>query len=522
MTEVSGVGPICREVGLQVPMSDGLSLVADCWRPTGDEQVPVLLMRLPYGRSVASTPVLPHPAWFARRGYAVVIQDSRGRGDSEGQFRPFLDEARDGAETIEWAAALPFSDGQVATYGFSYQGINQLYAAAERPEGLRAIAPMMCCPDPYEGWTYYAGVPRWSFISLWAAQLAGQELREGTIPYDLDALPMSTALGDAPPDWFEEWIRSPDGTDPYWEVRRPNLSAIEVPVFSVLGWFDEFSSGTAALIEALDAEAICGPWAHMPWSTQASGFELGPGATPAIVGPRLLAFFDRVLKGIGEPPDEKIQWWSPRLGWSRAPQWPPPTARPQEWTANSAGNANSRNGDGSLTTQEINSPLMDLLVVEPHNPYPGELPFLQDEAASEDRRDVICYTSKELGTALTVAGSPTVEVTVRADQPSIDIVATLLIVTGSGESRALTTGVCRARIAGDTAVKVVLRPVGWTIDADQCLRLDLSGSRFPLFSRNPHTPYSLPSTSAADHVVATVEFLAARLSLPVVPQSIPI
>lgn len=521
MTGVTRVSSICRDVGLQVPMADGIRLVADCWRPNGDGRWPILLMRLPYGRSVASTPVLPHPAWFARHGYAVVIQDSRGRGDSEGQFRPFLDEARDGAETIEWAASLPFSDGQVATYGFSYQGLNQLYAAAERPEGLRAIAPMMCCPDPYEGWTYYGGVLKWAFISFWAAQLAGQDLREGAIPYDLAALPMSAALGDKPPDWFKEWIQFSDGTDPYWEVRRPNLSAIEVPAFSVLGWFDEFSSGTAALVKALDAEAICGPWAHMPWSTQASGSELGPGVSPAVVGPRLIAFFDRVLKGIGEPPDSKIQWWSPQLGWSGAPQWPPPTARMQKWIAKSDGNANSRYGNGTLATEETTSPLMDLLVVQPHDPYPGEVPFLQDESESEDRRDVICYTSEQLGTALTIAGSPTVEVTVQADQPSVDIVATLLVVNQSGESRALTTGICRVQIEGDTTAKITLRPVGWTADCDQCIRLDLSGNRFPLFSRNSHTNYSLSSTPAADHLVATVEFLAASLSLPVITQSTP-
>ncbi len=101
----------------------------------------------------------------------------------------------DGATTIEWAARLPFSDGRVATYGFSYQGLAQLYAAARRPPSLKAIAPMMCCPDPYEGWTYEGGLLRWPFVCFWSAQLAGQDRRIGPIPFDLGAVPISGALG---------------------------------------------------------------------------------------------------------------------------------------------------------------------------------------------------------------------------------------------------------------------------------------------------------------------------------------
>ena len=124
--------------GLRAVMDDGVTLVADAWHPSSGGPWPVLLQRLPYGRAVASTPVLPHPAWFARHGFAVVVQDCRGRGDSEGTFRPFVDEGSDGAATIEWAAGLPFCDGQVITYGFSYQGLAQLY---EPPGGrLRCAA----------------------------------------------------------------------------------------------------------------------------------------------------------------------------------------------------------------------------------------------------------------------------------------------------------------------------------------------------------------------------------------------
>ena len=111
---------------------DGVRLSADIYRPNSPGQFPTLLMRLPYGRDVASTPVYAHPTWYARQGYVVVIQDVRGRGDSEGSFYPARAEARDGYDAVEWAAALPFSDGNVGMYGFSYQGLAQLLTAAQR------------------------------------------------------------------------------------------------------------------------------------------------------------------------------------------------------------------------------------------------------------------------------------------------------------------------------------------------------------------------------------------------------
>src|SRR5271170_5499810 len=99
---------------------DGIRLDATLWRPDAPGRFPVLLMRQPYGRRIASTVVYAHPAWYASHGYIVAIQDVRGRGDSEGQFRTLCAEAEDGAATLEWAAGLAGSNGKVGTYGFSY------------------------------------------------------------------------------------------------------------------------------------------------------------------------------------------------------------------------------------------------------------------------------------------------------------------------------------------------------------------------------------------------------------------
>lgn len=496
-------------------MRDGTVLRADAWTPAGEGRWPVLLQRLPYGRSVASAPVLPHPEQLARRGYTVVVQDVRGRGDSDGAFAPFVDDGADGADSIEWAAALDFADGQVATYGFSYQGLNQLAAAAERPPSLRAIAPMMCAPDPYDHWTYEGGCLRWPFVAAWASQLAGQEPGVAPPAVDLDSLPLAEALGPEPPSWFVEWITHHDRDD-YWTRRTADLDAIDVPVFTVLGYFDDFAPGTQALFERVGAEGVCGPWAHMPWGTRLGDVELGTAATPAVAHEALLAFFDRTLKD-GPAPPSPVVYFDNVAGWRPAPTWPPPHDI-VEWHATSAGNANSRHGDGGLGPAAPDAALCDVVVGEPLVPYPGLLGPLSDESPAEGRRDVLCYTTAPLASPLSLVGSADVRATAVADVDTHDLVVSLTVVDDAGTSRRLATGATRVSVSQGAPhdVDVTLSPVGWTLEAGQRLRLDLSLSRFPAYDRNTHrTDRSPACTSRADYLVGTLHLLTVSIELPV-------
>jgi predicted acyl esterase len=139
------------ERAVRCAMSDGVVLVSDHYYPPEAGPHPTLLMRQPYGRDIASTVVYAHPVWFASHNYNVVIQDVRGRGDSEGDFYPFRNEGRDGAETIRWLRTRPESNGAVGMYGFSYQGMTQLLAAAAaraalhrpRANGLRSLSRLV-------------------------------------------------------------------------------------------------------------------------------------------------------------------------------------------------------------------------------------------------------------------------------------------------------------------------------------------------------------------------------------------
>src|ERR1700761_9002892 len=158
-------------------MSDGVVLVSDHYYPPTPGPHPTLLMRQPYGRDIASTVVYAHPAFFARHGYNVVVQDVRGRGGSEGTFYPFRHEARDGAETIAWLRTRPESNGRIGMYGFSYQGATQLLAAVEQPEGLQCIAPAMTACDLHNGWFYHHGALRLASSLGWGLQMLKEDAR---------------------------------------------------------------------------------------------------------------------------------------------------------------------------------------------------------------------------------------------------------------------------------------------------------------------------------------------------------
>ena len=165
------LGGVIVERNVGAAMRDSTVLRADVYRPEESGEYPVLLQRTPYDKTVAQQITYQHPAWYARQGYVVVIQDPRGRFASDGEFRPFLDEATDTADTIEWCAALPGSNGKVAAYGFSYAGANQLLGAAEQPSGLAAIVPAFTGDDFYDDWTYVGGAFNLAFIVSWVQPL---------------------------------------------------------------------------------------------------------------------------------------------------------------------------------------------------------------------------------------------------------------------------------------------------------------------------------------------------------------
>jgi putative CocE/NonD family hydrolase len=282
------------ERAVPCPMPDGVVLYSDHYCPPeshGSNTYPTLLMRQPYGRDIASTVVYAHPAWFARHGYNVVIQDVRGRGDSEGEFYPFRNEGRDGATSIEWLRSRPESNGRVGMYGFSYQGMTQLLAAAEQPKGLLCIAPAMTAHDLYHGWFYSNGALRLASTLGWGLQMLKEDarrlhLREASdrlerawanlpaqyleTPYGSHAAIQAEGLASYVRDWM-----SHAQAGAYWQgmdISR-TVAKIRVPALHVSGWYDTYLRGSVDGFNAMRAHTgsayardhqylLAGPWVH--------------------------------------------------------------------------------------------------------------------------------------------------------------------------------------------------------------------------------------------------------------------
>ena len=343
---MSKINKLKFESSIPTTMRDGTTLYADLFRPDDQKAYPVLLTRTPYDRT---TPVrlldVGRCNQGGRSGYAVVVQDCRGRFQSEGEWHPFVNEANDGYDTIEWIAGQDWCDGNVGMFGGSYVGATQWLAACARPPHLKAITPGITASNYHEGWTYQGGAFELDFNLNWALlYLVGanyenlmrnhgapegrqMELlaRADDLMREYSHLPMKDwpVLRDIG-EFYYRWLDHPEYDD-YWKAVsiEEHHSRIDVPALNFGGWFDIFMGGTLRnymrMREMGDGEAarsgqrlMIGPWVH-------------PGALPSFPGTSvgeeyfgwnaysanidlhgiLLRYFDHHLKGIDNGVAEK-------------------------------------------------------------------------------------------------------------------------------------------------------------------------------------------------------------------------
>jgi uncharacterized protein len=499
-------------------LSDGVVLVSDHYYPPEPGPHPTLLMRQPYGRDIASTVVYAHPVWFAAHGYNVVIQDVRGRGDSEGEFYPFRNEGRDGAETIRWLRTRGESDGSVGMYGFSYQGMTQLLAAAEQPEGLICIAPAQTACDLYHGWFYHQGALRLASSLGWGLQMMKadarrRKLREASDGLekawaDLRSQPLITPYGLHPqlqhegmPTYVQEWFQHPF-PGPYWSALdvSASLNRIRVPALHLSGWFDTYLSGSVAGFLALAAQAenqylIAGPWVHIPWGDLVGDQNLGPEAlldTDSL----LLRWFNHWLKQSGEFDREpRIRHFA--LGVNR---WFETEGFPEQTLAlylHSAGRADSRKGDGALsaTVPDSEEP-RDVFIYDPEVPVVAPAVGPANQAQLELGNNLLVYTSAPLEQLVQVLGSPRLTLYCMTSAAHADFTGKLVRVRPGGQADFVCIGIARSsylfRDAGYSADSVQcwefsLEPTSCVFAAGDAIRLEVASSAFPLYDRNPST-----------------------------------
>lgn len=496
---------------------DGVRLDADVYRPAEPGTYPVLLMRQPYGRAIASTICYAHPMWYARHGYIVAIQDVRGRGTSEGEFRLFADDANDGADAVTWASALPGSSGNVGMYGFSYQGTNQLLAAAQAPAALRAIAPAMIGWDLYRDWAYENGAFVLRAGLGWAAQIAAESARlagDDEAYRELCAAAGALPLGDlvpARPDLLEryrrythyfDWLDELAGA-PYWNRISPSarelaLAAKGPPMLFVGGWFDTHLRGTLDAYRAIagggdvPARLVVGPWSHAPWVRRVGELDFGPQAIGEI-DQLQVRWFDRWLKGIDNGIDRERPVRLFDMGacaWIDLAAWP---ARTMRFALDSAGRAALDERAGMLLAHAPASETVDVVVHDPWRPSPtlggpfGTPPGPVDRAAVESRPDVLTFTTAPFDEPLALAGDVVASLLVSTDAPDFDLACVLSRVDEAGRSYEIASGYKRVAASTNEAVAVPMRATCITLAPGEALRLSVAGASFPAYPVNPGT-----------------------------------
>ena len=509
--------------------TDSLRLDADIYRPDAAGEFPVLLMRQPYGRAIASTVVYCHPAWYAKHGYIVVIQDVRGRGTSEGEFNPFVSETQDGFDSVNWAANLPGSNGKVGMYGFSYQGMTQLYTAAAKPSALITICPAMVGCNLYADWAYEGGAFCLQSNLGWAIQLAAETARlkadisayqalyaaSRNLPlYDTVPARPEIIKNLAPDSYYHDWLDNHRPSE-YWEKLSPNLKDLDLPMLHVGGWFDTYLRGTIHLYKEMIGRSSCpqhliiGPWAHLPWGRKVGALDYGFAASNP-VDELQIRWFDRFLKGVdtGILDERPISLFEMgRNDWRKFDKWP--NNNHKSYFLASTGLAAMREDAGILTESGADVCTDDIFVHDPWRLVPslgGHAAFpagAMERSTIDCRTDVLTYTSAPLTADLHLAGDIIVEVFCTADARSFDLCAILSEVKDSGSVYNFTQGYVRVN-SGEIPVRIVLQSTCMQISKGNALRLSLSAACFPAYEVNPGTGAPDGEARAIDAKIITL------------------
>lgn len=555
------------ERNVAIPMRDGIVLRANILRPAGASPFPVLIYRTPYGKEDEQKTY----ATFAKavaRGYAVVIQDVRGRYASDGEFNPYRNEGRDGYDTIEWAARQPWSTGAVGTLGASYPGAVQWLAAVERPPHLKAMVPDMTFSTP-RNFFYSGGVFDLSWISWIFNDIApGARLRQNLPGPRTDDevaaawarersrleshLPLST-LPDfqqvAP--WYYEWLRHPS-VGPWWDWAeiRGKYSRVDAAVLNLSGWHDEaygpdgattnFQGLLAARRGRSDpaAHLLLGPWVHGVDSTMSSrsgDLDFGPAAA-LDYDETALRWMDRYVKGVANGVDTERPVRYFLMGadaWRELDSWPPLARSVDVFLAGAAAGdvagalragAPGEAGGSSSFVSDPAHPFSD--------PF-GDDPGAHDYRALLGRQGALFFDSAPLTQGLEVTGRITAEIHLSCDAPDADLWVRLLDVAPDGAAYNLMSpglDVLRASYRSGTRRELLQPHRIYILRLENLitsnlflrghrLRVQISAAFFPHFSRNLQTGQL--EMDSADSRTATITIHhdrahPSRLILPVV------
>jgi len=534
---------VTTQKDVMVPCRDGVKLATDIYLPQTEEKAPLILYRTPYGKALMEL----NGKYWARRGYACAIQDCRGRFKSQGTWVPFMHEAEDGHDAIEWLAVQPWCSGKVGMIGASYVGWVQWWAASEKPPHLTTIIPNVAPPDPHYNIPYEYGA---FFLvgSIWWAQvleseatadLSGRklsEISESNYSKVLNTLPVidldKVLLKKENPYW-RDWIRHGEEAN-FW--RKANflgkLESFNIPVFHQSGWFDGDGIGTKLNYLKMrsfghaNQKMIVGPWGHTDTSTRGLGEkDFGKDAAPDLQR-EYVRWFDFWLKGVkngleSEPLVKLFVMGSNK--WLTGSAYPLEATEFRKLLLSSGGKANSGKGDGRLVWQlPAESSPFDQYTYDPADPTPDPSFYptrSQEElkksvlSAEEEkkrmkgfhretvdkRNDVLVYLSEPFEGPLTFCGPVSAVIYASSSAKDTDWFVALSEEKSDGEIFGLCRGKIRARYRNSPFKPDMIKPgevvaytldlwhTGITIPKGSRLRVEVASALFPTFSRNLNT-----------------------------------
>lgn len=546
-------------LNIKTPMRDGVELSADIYLPQTDGPFPTVLLRTPYDNNMAA--MIEKGRRLANAGYACVIQDCRGRWDSDGDYYPFR-EGADGYDTQEWIGRQSWSNGKIGMAGGSYVGLVQWQSASYRSQYLTCLAPRVICCDFYSGLVYPGGAFQLNVLMTWGMRTNGrtaQNIDFYNWTEAFRALPLNQMDEQAGRElgFWKDWVSHPSYDD-YWAEfnDEQRWGEIAVPAFNMGGWYDLYAPHTfinfnglrqhGRTPQARQSKLIVGPWPHaLSTSSRTGDVDFGARSLVDLEGLEL-RWFDYWLKGedngiLAEPPLRLFIMGSNQ--WRDEHEWPLARTDWQPWYLHSHGHANTLRGDGLLAPSAPGHEPSDHFVYDPDFPVqtvggnnccsPHIVPWgPYDQRAVEMRGDVLCYTSEPLVADMEVIGPIQLVLYAATDAPDTDWTAKLVDVSPTGYAMNLCDGIVRARYRAGFSQPTLLQPnqiyeyridvgvTGNVFRQGHRLRLEISSSNFPRFDRNPNTGHDFGVDSTVRPAQQTVyhsQAYPSHLILPVIP-----
>lgn len=449
-----------------VPARDGVRLATDVYVP-GNAQgpVPVMLVRTPYDKTAAPWNYFN----FVRRGYALAVQDVRGRSASEGDFLPCYHEVEDGDDTLNWLAGQEWSNGRVGMIGGSYLGYVQWCAAASGNPHLQALVSMVTAGSafadiPRRGGCFESGMMAWAFAVSNHQMDAARMVRDDWDDV-LQIRPLESMAREAIGEdihFLNTWFEHPDN-DELWQMSdwQARSKGARIPALIFSGWFDDDGMGTTQALElvhdwpAVQRKAVLGPWIHSFNSRyDIHGVPMGLQAIRYDVDLLYFQWVDHFLRDVenGVEKGAPVEYFT--IGedkWKTAENWPVAAARPQTLYLDGEAGAAVEN-HGLLALSVPGADASDTYRYDPDDPAvniidmsENEIEVPEDYAAEELRPDVLCYTTPPLATDAVITGDCSVELFISSDAEDTDFIVRVTEATPDGKSIKLADGVLCAK-----------------------------------------------------------------------------